>query len=129
MGTRSFRDLEVWREGLRLLTNVYIISSGFPRSELFGLTDQVKRAANSIIANIAESQGRFTFADKIRVLYQARGEAYEVRSHLSVAHELKYIDSKAFETLDSEYEILAKRISSFIVYLEKRKHAQSQSTN
>jgi four helix bundle protein len=84
--------------------------------------DQIRRAANSVIANIAESQGRFTFPDRIRVLYQARGEIFEVRSHLSVAYELKYIDSVVFEKLDSGYEVLAKQISSLVSYLEKRKH-------
>lgn len=123
MGTKTFRDLEVWRTGLELLVKIYNITTKFPKSETYGLTDQIRRSANSIIANIAESQGRFTFADRVRVLYQSRGEIFEVRSHLSVAYELKYIDRETFEKFDADYEILAKRISSLIGYLEKRKHA------
>lgn len=120
--TNDFRDLEVWKEGLSLLVQIYKLSAGFPRAETYGLIDQIRRSANSVIANIAESQGRFSFADRVRVLYQSRGEAFEVRSHLSVALELKYIDSVAFRKLDDGYEVLSKRISSFISYLEKRKH-------
>lgn len=119
---KDFRDLEVWKSGLTLLVEIYKISAKFPKSELFGLVDQIKRSSNSIIANIAESQGRFTFADRVRVLYQARGEVFEVRSHLSVAYELKYIDTIIFEKLDMEYEVLSKQISSFIGYLERRKN-------
>jgi len=122
MGTKTFRDLEVWNDGLSLLIEIYQITANFPKTEIYGLIDQIRRSANSIIANIAESQGRFSYADRIRVLYVARGEAFETRSHLSVAYKLKYIDSVTFEKLDNGYEILAKRISSFIVYLEKRKH-------
>lgn len=121
--TNSFKDLEVWRTGLALLVEIYKLTSKFPKSETYGLVDQIRRASNSVIANIAESQGRFSFADKIRVLYQSRGEIYEVRSHLSVAHELKYIDSATFNKLDNSYEVLAKQISSFVSYLEKRKNA------
>ena len=123
MATKTFRDLEIWKTGLSLLIEIYKISAGFPKTEIFGLTDQIRRAANSVIANIAESQGRFTFPDRIRVLYQTRGEIYEVRSHLSVAYELKYIDRVTFDKLDNSYGILAKQTSSLISYLEKRKHA------
>lgn len=122
---KDFRELEIWKKGLDLLVEIYKVSAKFPKMEIYGLTDQIRRSANSIIANIAESQGRFTFADRIRVLYQARGEVYELRSHLSVAYKLKYIDSVTFEKLDSSYEVLAKQISSFVAYLEKRKHARS----
>lgn len=119
---KDFRELEVWKTGLSLLIEIYKITAKFPRSEIYGLVDQIRRSANSIIANIAESQGRFSFADRVRVLYLARGEIFEVRSHLSVAHELKYIDKVTFEKLDSSYEVLAKQTSSLINYLEKRKH-------
>ena len=119
---KDFRELEVWKTGLSLLIEIYKITAKFPRSEIYGLVNQIRRSANSIIANIAESQGRFSFADRVRVLYLARGEIFEVRSHLSVAHELKYIDKVTFEKLDSSYEVLAKQTSSLINYLEKRKH-------
>ncbi len=120
--TKDFRDLEVWKDGLSLLVQIYKLSANFPKTETYSLTDQIRRSANSVIANIAESQGRFTFADRVRVLYQSRGEIFEVRSHLSVALELEYIDSTVFKKLDEGYEVLSKRISSFISYLEKRKH-------
>lgn len=121
MGTKTFRDLDVWKTGLALLIETYKISAKFPNTEIYGLTDQIRRSANSVIANIAESQGRYSFADRVRVLFQARGEIYEVRSHLSVAYELKYIDSVTFNKLDNGYEVLAKQTSSLISYLDKRK--------
>lgn len=118
---KHFRDLDIWKNGLSLLVEIYKISSQFPKTEMFGLCDQMKRALNSVIANIAESQGRFTFPEKIRVLYQVRGEIFEVRSHLSMVYELEYINKVTFDKLDDGYEVSAKQTSSFISYLEKRK--------
>lgn len=121
---KSFRNLDVWKNGLKLAIEIYKITLKFPKSETYGLIDQIRRASNSIIANIAESQGRYYFADRIRVLYQARGEIFEIRSHLSLALELKYIDIGLFKKIDNDYEILAKQTSSLIFYLDKKKNAR-----
>ncbi len=88
---QSFHELEIWKKGNLLVLQIYKVVEQFPKSEQYGLTDQLKRSANSIIANIAESQGRFTYNDKIRVLYQSRGEIFETRSHLHVAKGLGFL--------------------------------------
>lgn len=93
---------------------VYRSTRGFPSEEKFGLTDQLRRSANSIIANIAESQGRYFLKDKVRVLYQARGELEETRSHILVAKELKYISQNDAAVLDGEYNGLGIGINSYI---------------
>ena len=80
--------------GYNLLMEIYMVSDLFPEVEKYALTSQMRRSSNSIIANIAESHGRFTYADKVRVLYIARGEITETRSHLSVAFGRKYIEKK-----------------------------------
>lgn len=102
---------------------IYDLIKKYPREEKFSLTDQTRRSANAVIANIAESHGRFYFADKVRVLYQARGEIEETRSHLAVAYGREYIDKREFTKLDSEYEGLFRGISSYIESLKKRKNA------
>lgn len=87
----DFKSLRIWQEGYRLLMKIYRITAEYPKEERYGLISDTRRAANSIIANIAEAYGRFYFADKIRVLYQTRGEVEEVRSHILVARGLSYI--------------------------------------
>jgi len=110
----SFYDLKIWQKGYELLMETYQITSNFPKEERYGLTNDLRRSANSVIANIAESHGRYYYADKVRVLYIARGEVEETRSHLKVALGRKYIDQLTFNRLDKEYEGLSKGISGYI---------------
>ena len=117
----SFRDLKIWSKGLELLKKIYQLTKKFPSEEKYALKDQIDRSAISIIALIAEAHGRFHYADKVRVLYQARGECEETQSHLSVAFELKYITKDEFEKLDKEYEGLGVGINAYINSLKKGK--------
>jgi len=116
----SFRDLKIWQNGYELLMNVYEVTSKYSSEEKYGLVVDTRKSANSIIANIAESHGRYFFKDKIRVLYIARGEVEEVRSHLSVAFGQKYLIKEDFEFLDKEYEGLGVGINFYIRDLEKQ---------
>jgi len=116
----SFRDLKIWQKDYELLMNVYEVTSKYSSEEKYGLVVDTRKSANSIIANIAESHGRYFFKDKIRVLYIARGEVEEVRSHLSVAFGRKYLIKEDFEFLDKEYEGLGVGINFYIRDLEKQ---------
>jgi four helix bundle protein len=110
----SFRDLKIWQKGYDLSMKVHLLTRKFPLEEKHGLTDQLNRSANSVIALIAEAHGRFHYADKCRVLYQSRGECTETQSHLSIAHGLGFISREEFVTLDKEYEGLGAGINSYI---------------
>jgi four helix bundle protein len=118
---KSFYELNIWQKGYELLMKVYEITAEYPVEERYGLVSDTRRSANSVIANIAESHGRYYFADKIRVLYIARGEIEETRSHLRVAYGRKYLSNEIFEYIDKEYEGLAKGISKFIQTIESQK--------
>jgi four helix bundle protein len=120
---KGFHELNIWKKGYALLMEIYKITAAFPKEEKYGLTAQIKRSVNSVIANIAEAHGRYYFADKARVLYTSRGECEETRSHLRVAMGLKYIDKKVFTNLDQEYEGLTKGISSYIRSIRKNESA------
>ena len=117
----SFYQLNIWKKGYELVLRVYKLTEKFPSSEKFTLTDQLKRSANAIIANIAESQGRYSYRDKIRVLYQSRGEIFETRSHLKVAEGIKYLNNKEFVDIDKEYEGLLVGLNKYIDFLSKHK--------
>ncbi len=116
---QSFYQLEIWKNGYELVLKVYTAIQNFPTSERYGLVDQLKRSANSIIANIAESQGRYSYNDKIRVLYHTHGEIFEVRSHLKVAHGLGYLTEAEFKKLDKDHEGLLMGLNSYIRYLSQ----------
>ena len=76
---------------MALVCEIYAITKKFPRDERYGLTQQVRRSAESIIANIGEGFGRYTFADKANKYTIARGECSETETHLLVAVALKFL--------------------------------------
>ncbi|OGL65302.1 hypothetical protein A3B21_02380 [Candidatus Uhrbacteria bacterium RIFCSPLOWO2_01_FULL_47_24] len=120
----TFYELNIWKKGHELLIEVYKVTAKYPPTEKYGLSNDTRRSGNSIIANIAEAHGRYFFADKVRVLYIARGEVEEIRSHLRVAESLSYISNEKFQWFDQEYEGLAKGISSYIASLEQQSQNQ-----
>ncbi len=87
---KTFRDLIVWRKAHEYVLNVYRLTAGFPRQETYGLTSQMRRAAVSIAANIAEGFGKRGRADKARLFNIAEGSLEESRYYLVLAEDLGY---------------------------------------
>ena len=81
----DFRDMSVWQKSFNLLREVYKIIRLFPSEEKYALTDDLRRAANSVVHNIAEGYGRFEARDKTRFYKISRGSAYESMSQILVA--------------------------------------------
>lgn len=106
---RNFRDLNIWKKAYELEMKVYDVTSRYPHEEKYNLISQTRSSANSVTAGIAEAHGRYFFADKIRVLYIARGECTETQSHLSVAQGRGYISKEEFEDLDGGIRGFSKR--------------------
>jgi four helix bundle protein len=88
---RDYRDLVAWQEARLLVKDVYVVTRVFPREELFGLTQQLRRAAVSVPSNIAEGYGRGSRSDYIRFLRISRGSLYEVQCQLLLAEDLGYV--------------------------------------
>lgn len=88
---RTFQDLIVWQKAHAFVLGVYRCTEHFPKSELYGLTSQLRRAAVSVPANIAEGFRRQGRADKIRMLNIAQGSLEECRYYLILAQDLKFI--------------------------------------
>ena len=84
----DYRALRVWRDGMALVRTCYELTRSFPREELFGLTSQIRRAATSVPANIAEGNGRFHRGDYVRFLSIANGSVRELETHVLVARDL-----------------------------------------
>jgi len=116
----SFRDLRVWQEAYGLTIELYKATKDFPNDEAYGLTTQLRRAAVSVMANIAEGHHRSSHKERIQFLVIARGSVEEIRSHLSVAIGLEYISKSTFENLENRYSNLGRGINSFILALRKQ---------
>jgi len=85
---KNFKELNVWLKAHQLVLAVYQVTKSFPSDELFGLTSQMRRAAASIPANIAEGCGRSSDAEFARFLYISFGSASELEYHILLAHDL-----------------------------------------
>jgi four helix bundle protein len=92
---RSHRDLIVWQKAMDLVTSVYRLTEDFPKSELYGLTSQIRRCATSIPANIAEGQGRRLGGEFLQFLGNARGSLLELDTHLEIAVRLGMVNKES----------------------------------
>ncbi|MBZ5679931.1 MAG: four helix bundle protein [Acidobacteriia bacterium] len=90
----SYKDLIAWRKSMEMVTEIYRASRTFPRDELYGLTNQLRRAAVSVPSNIAEGQARFSHKEFHHFLSHARGSLVEIETQLMIAHNLGYLSAK-----------------------------------
>jgi four helix bundle protein len=95
MTVKDFRDLFVWQRAMELVEMIYRVTENFPSKEMFGLTNQLRRAAVSIPSNIAEGQGRNTTTDFLRFLSISRGSLQEVQTQFELARRLGYIGEES----------------------------------
>ena len=118
---RNFRELKVWHKAHQLTVDVYAATKTFPRDELYGLTSQIRRAAVSIGANIAEGAGKNSSAEFGRFLQIAQGSASELEYHLLLSGDLGYLIPEICERLSQEVIEAKKMLSGFGQYLGQRK--------
>jgi four helix bundle protein len=118
-GMKSYLELRVWKEAIELAVRVYGVSSHFPPAEKYGLISQVRRAAYSVPANIAEGSGRLTPRDFRRFLGQARGSLYELQTAFEIAQRLHLFDRPPEEILE-RIEIVGKMLNGLIRSIDRR---------
>jgi four helix bundle protein len=127
MEVKSFEDLEVWQIGRDLVTKVYMLTANLPQSEEFALIAQIKRAALSVPANIAEGFGRYHYMDKARFYLNARGSLYELKSHLIIAGDLRYLKrSQPVSDVLTLVDNLSVKLNNLIATTRKLKNKESQ---
>jgi four helix bundle protein len=97
---RSYRDLEIWKEGIELVKDVYTLTENFPKQEMYSLVTQMRRSALSIPSNVAEGFRRYHNKEYKQFLYILLGSCAELETQITIAKELKYI------TGDKELELL-----------------------
>ena len=110
---RSYRDLDVWQRSVDLAANLYDVTRGFPRSEDYGITSQMRCAAVSIASNIAEGHAR-PGREFGRFLGIALGSLAELETQLEIAHRIGYLTAEDHDKVGSELEIIGKQLNSLM---------------
>ena len=118
---RSHRDLKVWQIALDVTETLYRITSEWPKHEQYGLTSQVRRAAVSVPANIAEGAGRRTPGEFVHFVGIARGSLAELETLLIIAHRLEYIDQAVFDAVSSDLFELGRMSTGLLRSLNERR--------
>ncbi|TLP78822.1 four helix bundle protein [Maribacter sp. ACAM166] len=118
---KVYTELDVWKESRILVGSVYKLTRSFPKEELYGLTNQLRRCAVSIPSNIAEGCGRRTAADTIQFLHISRGSLYELETQLFIALDLNYISQEDFNNLNNRVISCKKLINGFINYFKSNR--------
>ena len=118
--TFSFENLEVYRKVRRLIKDIHLLQNTFPKEERFALGDQIRRAATSITANLAEGSGRNSLKEKVHFIEISFGSMTEVFCELQTACDFGYISEQQFDALRPQFSDVAKMLSGL------RKKFQSQ---
>ncbi len=108
----SFRDLEVWQESMSLVVQVYQVVKDFPKAEVYGLADQMKRAAVSVPSNIAEGWGRKYTQEYIKHVAIASGSLAELDTQLEIGKRLGFIREEQWESINKDMALLGRKLSS-----------------
>ncbi len=114
-----FEKLEAWQLAIAFCDDVYRITRRFPDNERFGLTSQMRRAAVSIPAHIAEGSGRISDRDNLRYLEIAYGSLMEIVSHTEISRRQQFIDSSIYEDLRQSADKLSRLLSDLSKYLRR----------
>jgi four helix bundle protein len=110
----TFKDLEVWKEGHKLVLIIYRLTKIFPKEERFGLVDQMRRCAVSITSNIAEGFSRQGAKVKLQFYYMSKGSLTELYNQIIIAKDIGYIDNKIFIEVENQLNKVGKILTGLI---------------
>jgi four helix bundle protein len=110
----SFRDLRVWQQAIELATATYRITGVFPKHELYGLAQQMRRAAVSVGSNIAEGKGRRSDREFRQFLFNARGSLLALETQIFVALKLEYISEKQWNELQAQATQIGRSLAGLL---------------
>ena len=116
VSVKTHKDLDVWKKSMDFITLLYKVTTNFPKDEIYGLTNQMRRAAVSIPSNIAEGAARKSNKEYIQFLYIALGSAAEIETQLLTSKNVNYIDDKSFDLLIKERDEIARMLFGLIRY-------------
>jgi len=111
----NHKKLEVWKESMQLVKAIYSITINFPKSEMFGLTSQLRRAGVSITSNLAEGCARKSWMERKRFFEIARSSLVEIDTQLEISFQLKYLTREELIKLNEPINRLFARLSNLIL--------------
>ncbi|MDO9255854.1 MAG: four helix bundle protein [Bacteroidales bacterium] len=118
--THSFKDLIVWQKAHQLVISIYKATKLFPKEEVFSLTNQVRRAAVSIAANICEGYKKKTIPNQLNFLNIAEGSLEEVKYYIILSKDWQYINEKDYKQLTNSAEEVGRLINGYEKAISKR---------
>lgn len=116
----TFRNLLIWQKSMTLTTQIYQLTSTFPKEEIYGLTSQIRRCSVSIPSNIAEGYGRESDKEFLRFLNISIGSLFEMQTQLEIAKNIAYINEDLFNNLYENSREVERMIVSFIKKIKER---------
>lgn len=119
----SYRELLVWQKARELAVHIYGATERSPRTEIYGLTSQTRRAAVSVVSNIAEGQGRLTSNEFLHFLGLARGSLHELEAQFTVALDLTYLDSATHGEIENELHQVLGLLNRLIEAIRRKRSA------
>ena len=117
---RSYRDLEIWKRSVELVTGIYSVTKHFPKSETYTLVDQIRRAALSIPSNIAEGHARQHRKEFRQSLFISLGSLAELETQLIIAGELGFLEEDKLNRFLSEMDSIGKMTRTLIKRLQAK---------
>jgi four helix bundle protein len=111
---RNYKELKVWEKSYQLCLEVYRITKGFPKIEIYSLISQMRRAALSIPSNIAEGYGRKTLSEYLRFPYIAYGSVCELETQIMLSGDLGYLNGTQLSKLQKEVGEIERMLQALI---------------
>ena len=111
---KGFTDLQAWKEAHKLVLTIYKITQTFPKEEVYGLTNQMRRCVISVSSNIAEGFSRQGVKEKHQFYYTAKGSLTELQNQLLVAKDIDYVTPEKFSAIASQSVIVHKLLNGLI---------------
>jgi four helix bundle protein len=117
---KNYKELKVWQRSYQLCLDIYKITKGFPKEEIYGMISQIRRAALSVPCNIAEGYGRKTTLEYIHSLYIAYGSNCELETQILVSGDLGYMKAEELKKLQSDIGEVERMLKALIKSLENK---------
>lgn len=117
---KDYKELDLWKEARKLVSDVYKLTSEFPSDEKFGLKSQLQLAAISVPSNIAEGFGRSSSADTQRFLFIARGSLFEIETQLYLCLDVELISGAGMKPVHDQVLLCLRLLNGYLKYLKSK---------
>ncbi len=126
---KSFKDLVAFQRALDVVVAVYDVTARFPNAEMYGLVKQLRRAAISVVSNIAEGQGRLTYGEWRKFLSDARGSLYEVEAQCIAAERLQFMNARELQEMTRLIRKAGGALAGFIKWVRAKERSTREPSN